>query len=121
MGKRAAAQAGIGFVAVTRVKHPSHLIFEQDLPEWEAFQQAQWKPAFRARRRFELRMQAKASYTLRKYRFCEVEGEGWTEEEAALAEELLAALRQVAALRRSGLRLGPRDRDAWLWGGEKVP
>ena len=41
LSKRTAAQPGIGFVAVTRVKHPRDLLFEEDLPDWEDFQQAQ--------------------------------------------------------------------------------
>ena len=45
-------EEGIGFVSVTRVVHPSHLLFETDLPVWEHFQEAQWKPVFRERRRF---------------------------------------------------------------------
>ncbi len=30
----AAGIAGIGYVAVTRVKHVEHLVFEEDLPSW---------------------------------------------------------------------------------------
>ena len=32
--------AGIGYVVVTRVKHVEDLVFEEDLPPWEAFQEA---------------------------------------------------------------------------------
>ena len=41
MSNRTASQPGIGFVAITRVKHPSHLVFDTDLPPWEHFQEAQ--------------------------------------------------------------------------------
>ena len=37
MGTRTATQPGIGFVAVTRVRHPTHLVFDLDLPAWEHF------------------------------------------------------------------------------------
>ncbi len=50
--------AGIGYVAITRVKHIEHLVFEEDLPSWEAFQEAKRKPGFRQRRRMELRFLA---------------------------------------------------------------
>ena len=40
LGKRAAGISGIGYVAITRVKHPRHLVFEADLPAWECFQEA---------------------------------------------------------------------------------
>ena len=42
--------------------------------------------AFRNRRRFELKLEAQASRTLRKYGFCEEDV--WTEEEKAIAEKL---------------------------------
>ena len=70
LSKASAAQVGVGYVAVTRVKHPRHLAFWTDLPEHAAFQQARWKEDFRARLRYRLRIEAKASYTLRKYGCC---------------------------------------------------
>ena len=50
--------------------------------------------AFRERKRFELRQEAKASRTLRRYGFCEADV--WTEEEADVAQELLRGLRVAA-------------------------
>jgi len=112
-----ARQPGIGFVAVSRVKHVRHLIFEEDLPAWDIFQEAQYKPNFRSRRRFELRLQAQASATLRKYGFCEADP--WTREEAEMATRLLQGLQAVGDDRRR--RLGKRgDDDAWLW-EEEMP
>ena len=61
MRDAAAAIAGIGYVAITRVKHIEHIVFEEDLPSWEAFQEAKRKPGFRQRRRMELRLLAKFS------------------------------------------------------------
>ena len=51
MRDAAAAIAGIGYVAITRVKHIEHIVFEEDLPSWDAFQEAKRKPGFRQRRR----------------------------------------------------------------------
>ena len=73
LSDRTAGVPGIGFVACTRVRHPRHLVFEEDLPAYEHFVKARKTPAFRARRRFELRQQARASRTLRKYGFCEAD------------------------------------------------
>ena len=55
MRRSVASTPGVGYVAVTRVKHVEHLVFEEDLPAWEVFQEAKVKPAFRQRRRMELR------------------------------------------------------------------
>ena len=79
-------------MAVTRVRHPRDLVFWQDLPEYEEFQKQREKKNFRARRRFELRLEAMASRTLRKYGTCAADE--WTRAEAAAAEEVLAMLRE---------------------------
>ena len=70
LGNRVAGIPGVGFVATTRVRHPSHLIFEGDLPEWSAFQEAQCSANFRSQCRFELRMRTLFSGTFRKYGHC---------------------------------------------------
>jgi hypothetical protein len=118
MGKRTATQPGIGFVAVTRVRHFRDLVFDVDLPAWEHFQEAQWKPNFRARRRFEWRLEAKASRTLRKYGFCR--GHEWSREDTALAEKLLQGLEKKSAERRRDMQLGDHP-DEWCWQNEDVP
>ena len=59
MRRSVASTPGVGYVAVTRVKHVEHLVFEEDLPAWEVFQEAEVKPAFRQRRRMELRFRAR--------------------------------------------------------------
>ena len=61
--------AGLAFVACTRVRHPWDLVFEEDLPEFEEFMKAKKTPAFRRRRRWELRLQHRASETIRRYGF----------------------------------------------------
>ena len=64
--KKTAGIPGIGFVACTRVRHPWHMVFEEDLLEYEHFMMARRTPAFRERKRFELRQEANASRTLRR-------------------------------------------------------
>ena len=76
LSERTAAIPGIGFVACTRVRHPWDFVFEEDLPEYEHFMRARKTRAFRERQRYELRQQARASETLRRYGFCE--GDFWT-------------------------------------------
>ena len=71
LSDRTAAVPGIGFVACTRVRHPWHLVFEEDLPEYQQFMKARRTRAFRERRRFELRQEARASRTLRRYGYCD--------------------------------------------------
>ena len=117
MRDAAAAIAGIGYVAITRVKHIEQLVFEVDLPSWDAFQEAKRKPGFRQRRRMELRFLAKFSQTLRRYGFCEEDR--WSLEERELADKLLAVLRargqmevQAACLERG--KANPTE-DTWPW------
>jgi ATP-dependent exoDNAse (exonuclease V) alpha subunit len=43
------AMPGIAFVAMTRVRHPWDLVFDEDLPELSHFLQARHAPVFRAR------------------------------------------------------------------------
>ena len=87
LSEKTAAVPGIGFVACTRVRHPWHMIFEEDLPEYEHFMNARRKPAFRERRRFALKQEARASRTLRRYGYCEADL--WIEKEASVADELI--------------------------------
>ena len=112
LGARTAKTAGIGFVAVTRVKHPRHFVFDDDLPAYADFQEAQHKAGFRQRRRFELRLHAKSSNTLRKYGFCG--SDLWAAADRELAIELLDALGAIGKDR--ALRMGlAADENAWLW------
>ena len=116
LSPRTAGVPGIGFVASTRVRHPWDMVFEEDLPEYEHFMKARRTLAFRERKRFELRQGVRASKTLRRYGYCEADL--WTEEERALADELLKGLKverdqQRERLRNQGLSV---DLDAWLWG-----
>lgn len=115
IGAKVAGQPGVGYVSVSRVKHPRHLVFDADLPPWSAFQKARETEKFRVRLRFELRLQARFSRTLRKYGFCRADP--WTREEAAAAEELLKGLRAKGQMQRSAIsQTGkPCDEDAHIW------
>ena len=119
LGKRAAGISGIGYVAITRVTHPRHLVFETDLPAWECIQEARHTEGFRARRRFDLRNTAKFSRTIRKYGFCEADV--WTRPDAERGDRLLKGLRAKGQRQRITLSATgcPTDEDAWVWpGGE---
>ena len=98
MGKRIAAAPGIPYVAVSRAKHPRHVCFDVDLQDYDVFTEAQWTKNFRARRRYDLRLQAKFSRTLRKYGYCRADL--WDRGDAELAEKLLEGLKKVRGHRR---------------------
>ena len=122
LGSRIAASPGVPFAACTRVGHGDRLLFEQELPSYEVFQQARLSENFRCRVRYELRLQAAASRTLRKYRFCAADP--WTEEEVAVAETLLRGLANRAGMQRDRLRLrgfAVSHPDAYLWPDEEPP
>ena len=105
---------GIVYTAVTCVRHPADLVFEEDLPSWEVFQSARSNAGFRARLRFDFRCAVLFSKTLRKYGFCEADS--WEESETRAAAALLHGLRVVGSMRRGSM--GGKvlsDEDAHLW------
>ena len=118
MGSKTAGQVGVGMVAVTRVKHVRHLVFEKDLSAWEDFQQAKFSADFRGRQRFMLRLRAKFSRTLRRYgRILRAPPERWSDREVEGAENLIRRLQTQGSLQRASVRLrgGPIDEDADVW------
>jgi hypothetical protein len=117
LSDKSAGTHGVGFVAGTRVRHPTHMAFVNDLPDYQVFMNVRETVAFRQRRRFELRLEARASETIRKYGFCEAPGEQWTAGDRDRASALLARLRAVREKRRASLRqlARPTDEDAYLW------
>ena len=110
--EKTAAVPGIGFVACTRVRHPWDMIFEKDLPEYEHFMNARRTPAFRERRRFEMKQEARVSRTLRRYGYCEADL--WTAEEVAVAvaEDLIKGLRTLPG--SSEIVCGI-VKETWMW------
>ena len=123
LGERIAKSLGVGYTAVSRVKHVRDVVFERDLPDYEVFQSAKHTRAFRSRRRFELRLEARASETLLMYASglkdvtVQCEADPWESEDARLALALVSELRNVGTMRRNALRNSgrPSDEDAWLW------
>eukprot|EP00959_Pyramimonas_sp_CCMP1952_P042518 888897-Pyramimonas_sp.AAC.1 len=83
LSARTAGAPGIGFVACTRVRHPWDVVFEEDLPEYEAFMRVRRTRAFRERRRYELRCEARASRTLRRCGCCRADAWAPVEQGAA--------------------------------------
>ena len=109
MGSGTAGQVGVGMVAVTRVKHVRHLVFDTDLPPWDDFQQAKFSEDFRGRQRFMLRLRAKFSRTLRRYgRLLKSPPEVWTDREVEAAEKLVRCLKTCL------LYTSPSPRDGLL-------
>ena len=117
IGSRTAGVAGIGFVAATRVKQPTRLVFEEDLPPWEDFHCAQSKEGFSSRMRFELRLGANASRTFRKFRCCAADP--WEEAGVKIAGEIIGKLQDETIKSRSALRC-EGDPDAYLWPVESI-
>jgi hypothetical protein len=120
LGAKAAGMHGVAFVAVSRVRHPSHMVFEDDLPDWETLQAVRETASFHRRRRFELRLEARASRTIRKYCYCEAEGQQWSKEDAARASAMLKFLEAERESQRRRLKHTGRhtDEDAFLWDAE---
>ena len=120
LSEKTVGVAGLAFVACTRVRHPWDLVFEDDLPDYEHFMKARATPAFRRRRRWELRLQQRASATLRRYGYCTADR--WTKDEVAAADSLLTALWRRASQQRETLRSRAGrvvDDSTWLWGQQE--
>ena len=86
-------------------------MLETDLPPYEAFLAARVKPEFRSRQRFKLRLQAKASRTIRKYG-C-YERDVWSSPDSDLAEVLLGKVQQETDRERRSTGTAA-DPDAWV-------
>jgi hypothetical protein len=118
MGQRGAVSVGVGYVVATRVKHYRDLFLETPLPDWDVFQKVKLTPEFRFRLRFELRLAAKFSRTLRRHKFCECDV--WTDEQSDAAARLLRRLEDRGKMQREAVTgRVPRGEDAWLWPGEQ--
>jgi hypothetical protein len=117
-----AKQVGVGFVTVTRVGHPWQLMFETDLPPYQAFQEAVYGEEFRARQRFKLQLRAMAADTIRRYAQKGViyEKEQWTRADGLLAQRLLDEVAAVAEEQRAG-EFWMRQRDLWPWPDAREP
>ena len=63
----AAASPGVDFVALSRVRHPDHLMLEDTFPDLATIMRQGDKESFQARQRWERRMRAHFSRTVRAY------------------------------------------------------
>ena len=98
------------------------LLFETDLPEYETFQEAQYKPQFRTWQRCDLRMKARFSETLRKYGALGVPcaADVWEAAESAMARTLLDDLKRDGETQRASIRAQGQP-DKYLWSSEGEP
>jgi len=103
---------GVGFMAVSCVVHPHHLMFDHDLPSYEEFQVLKNCGEFRGRQRYKLKLHADWARTIRRYR-CYAK-EPWPAAAADLADRLLGHVTTIAKTERAsnGLHF---DLDAWPW------
>ena len=64
---KAAVAPGVAFVALSRVRHPDHLMLEDTFPDMATIMRQSEKESFRARQRWERAMRVRFSRTLRRY------------------------------------------------------
>ena len=62
---KAAASPGVAFVALSRVRHPDHLMLEDSFPDMATIMKQSEKEAFVTRQRWERRMRVFFSRTIR--------------------------------------------------------
>ena len=94
---RAAASPGVAFVALSRVRHPDHLMLEDTFPDLATIMRQSDKESFQARQRWERRMRAHFSRTVRAHmQDAEMYSaeKVWDSAENEVAELLLAAMRR---------------------------
>ena len=94
---RAAASPGVAFVALSRVRHPDHLMLEDTFPDLATIMRQGDKESFQARQRWERRMRAHFSRTVRAYMHASEtysHEKVWTEEENKVAELFLETVRE---------------------------
>ena len=93
---KAASSPGVAFVALSRVRHPDHLMLDDSFPDMSTIMKQAAKESFRMRQRWESRMRVLFSKTIREHmRDPELytPEKTWTAEQSAMAEQLLKALR----------------------------
>ena len=93
---RAAASPGVAFVALSRVRHPDHLMLEDSFPDMATIMKQTEKESFQTRQRWERKMRVLFSRTVRTYMDDSTlysPEKVWTQEENDIADALLAALR----------------------------
>ena len=98
---KAASSPGVAFVALSRVRHPDHLMLDDSFPDMSTIMKQADKESFRMRQRWESRMRVYFSKTVREYmRDPELftPEKTWTHAQSAMAEQLLRTLRSTPDL-----------------------
>ena len=93
---QAAASPGVAFVALSRVRHPDHLMLEDSFPDMATIMKQSQKEAFQTRQRWERKMRVFFSQTIRAHMTDDnlyTPEKTWTQEENAVANSLLATVR----------------------------
>ena len=93
---RAASSPGVAFVALSRVRHPDHLMLEDTFPDMSTIMKQTEKESFQTRQRWERKMRVLFSQTVRAHMGNSnlyTADKTWTPEDNEIAEACLAALR----------------------------
>ena len=93
---RAASSPGVAFVALSRVRHPDHLMLEDTFPDMSTIMKQNEKESFQTRQRWERKMRVLFSQTVRAHMAnpsLYTADKTWTPEDNEIAEACLAALR----------------------------
>ena len=88
----ACSKPGVLFVALTRVRHPDHLLLEDDFPAFSVIRKQLAHPSFAARQHWERRMRVFFSRTVRHHMRDEEwfsDAVRWTQEQSDLADALV--------------------------------
>ena len=94
---KAASSPGVAFVALSRVRHPDHLMLEDNFPDMATIMKQSDRDSFRARQSWERAMRVRFSTTLRMHMRdpCLYSAENcWTEAQSQAADVFLQACRQ---------------------------
>ena len=94
---RQASSPGVAFVALSRVRHPDHLMLEDTFPDMATIMRQNEKESFAARQRWERKMRVFFSRTVREHMrdtSLFTPEKTWTEEECTVADLLLRYLRK---------------------------
>ena len=96
LGKMAAAKPGVLFVAMTRCRHPDHVMLEDDFPLFSDLRKQLFNPSFAKRIAWEKRKRAAFARTVREHMRDPTlfsEANCWTEEDAMVADQLVSFCR----------------------------
>ena len=98
---RGASTPGVAFVALSRVRHPDHLVLDDDFPDLATIMKQAERESFRQRVRWERQQHVKFSRTIRRHMRDPAwfaPERLWTAEMNDAAERLLACVRAAPTL-----------------------